>query len=44
MISMGARVIGPGVAEEALKMFRATAYLGGRHQKRVDLLTALDQT
>jgi ribose 5-phosphate isomerase B len=38
VISMGARVIGPGVAEEALKMFRTTAYLGGRHQKRVEML------
>ena len=44
VISMGARVIGPGVAEEAIKIFRATEYLGGRHQKRVELLTALDQT
>jgi ribose 5-phosphate isomerase B len=41
VISLGARVIGPGVAEEALKAFRATAYLGGRHQKRVDLLAGL---
>jgi ribose 5-phosphate isomerase B len=43
VISMGARVIGPGVAEQALVIFRATEYLGGRHQKRVELLTALDQ-
>ena len=42
VIAMGARVIGGGVAEAALETFRATAYLGGRHQKRVELLTALD--
>ncbi len=41
VISMGARVIGPGVAEEALKIFRATEYLGGRHQKRVALLAGI---
>ena len=43
VISMGARVIGPGVAETALEAFRATAYLGERHQKRVDMLSALDK-
>src|SRR4051812_22856744 len=42
VIAMGARVIGAGVAEEALKLFRSTAFLGGRHQKRVDLLAGLD--
>jgi len=37
-------VIGPGVAEDALVTFRSTEFLGGRHQKRVDLLGALDKT
>ena len=32
----GQRVIGAGVAEEALRAFRDTAFEGGRHQKRVD--------
>ena len=38
VISLGARVIGPGVAESALRMFRSTAFVGGRHQRRVDLI------
>jgi ribose 5-phosphate isomerase B len=43
VIGMGARVIGPGVAEDALLRFRGMPFLGGRHQRRVDLLTALDK-
>lgn len=44
VIALGARVIGPGVAESAVRIFRDTAFLGGRHQRRIDLLTALDKT
>jgi len=44
VVAMGARVIGPGVAEEALVVFRDTAFLAGRHQRRVDLLGALDHS
>lgn len=43
VIALGARVIGPGVAEGAVRIFRDTAFLGGRHQRRVDLLGALDK-
>lgn len=42
VIALGARVVGVGVAETALGMFRRTAFEGGRHQRRVDQLTALD--
>lgn len=42
VIALGARVLGFGVAEQALKLFRATAFEGGRHQRRVDQLSALD--
>jgi ribose 5-phosphate isomerase B len=44
VISLGARVVGPGVAESAVRKFRATKYSGGvRHQKRVELLAGLDR-
>lgn len=43
VISLGARVIGAGVAEFAVAAFRATAYAGGRHQKRLDLIAALER-
>lgn len=41
VVALGARVIGPGVAESALAAFRATPFEGGRHQRRVDQLAAL---
>ena len=42
VIALGARVVGPGVAEHALATFKKTAFEGGRHQRRVELITALD--
>lgn len=44
VIALGARVVGSGVAAHALAKFRKTPFEGGRHQRRVDLLTALDET
>ena len=41
VIAVGARVIGPGVAEDALLAFRTTEFLGARHAKRVAMLDAL---
>jgi ribose 5-phosphate isomerase B len=41
VVAMGARVIGPGVAEDALLAFRTTEFLGARHAKRVGMLDAL---
>ena len=42
IIALGARVSGPGVAEEALLAFRDTAFEGGRHQRRVAKIQALE--
>jgi ribose 5-phosphate isomerase B len=42
VIAFGARVTGVGVAEQALKVFRDTAFEGGRHDKRVDKIRALE--
>jgi ribose 5-phosphate isomerase B len=38
ILALGARVIGPGVAESAVRMFRSTPFVGGRHQRRVELI------
>ena len=38
VLALGARVIGPGVAESAVRMFRSTPFVGGRHQRRVDMI------
>ncbi len=43
VIALGARVIGPGVAESAVSVFRTTQFAGGRHQRRIDQLAALDK-
>ena len=43
VLSMGARVVGIGLAEEILATFLSTPFEGGRHQRRVDQLTALEQ-
>ncbi len=43
VIALGARVIGPGVAESAINVFRTTQFAGGRHQRRIDQLAALDK-
>lgn len=41
VIALGARVIGSGVAESALRVFRSTQFVGGRHQRRVDQIAAI---
>jgi ribose 5-phosphate isomerase B len=40
VLCMGARLIGPAVAEAMIRAFDATAYEGGRHQRRVEKLDA----
>jgi ribose 5-phosphate isomerase B len=41
IMAVGQRVIGAGVAEEALKAFRETPFEGGRHQRRVDKMETI---
>ena len=40
---MGARVVGIGLAEEILHTFLSTAFEGGRHERRVAEITAIEQ-
>ena len=35
LLCLGARVIGPGVAEEIVKVWLTTDFAGGRHQQRI---------
>ena len=42
IIAMGARMIGPVMAEKIVDVFLNTDFLGGRHQIRVDMMTALE--
>jgi ribose 5-phosphate isomerase B len=42
VLSIGARVVGVGLAEEIVATFLAADFEGGRHARRVDQLTALE--
>lgn len=41
-LCLGARVIGPGAALELVEVFLNTAFEGGRHQRRVDQITEIE--
>ena len=43
VLALGERVTGPGLAEAILAAFDAAAFEGGRHQRRVDKLSALEK-
>ena len=43
VLSMGARIVGTGLAEEILTTFLVTPFDGGRHLRRVEQITAIEQ-
>ena len=43
IIAFGARVIGTATAEMIVDEFIGAEYEGGRHQRRVDMITAIEQ-
>ena len=43
IVAMGARTIGPVMAEGIVDVFLTEAFQGGRHQRRVDKIMALDR-
>jgi ribose 5-phosphate isomerase B len=42
MLSIGARVVGEGLALEIVTEFLAAQFEGGRHATRVDMITAIE--
>jgi ribose 5-phosphate isomerase B len=42
VLSMGGRIVAPGLADEIVITFIQTPYQGGRHQRRVDQLGGID--
>jgi ribose 5-phosphate isomerase B len=42
VLSIGARVVGEGLAEEIVTTFLTTEFEGGRHARRVDQITELE--
>lgn len=43
IIAMGARVVGPGLATELCDAFFSSSFQGGRHARRVDMLTQIER-
>ena len=43
VMALGGRVVGPEPAKRILDTFLTTSFDGGRHQRRVDKITALEQ-
>ena len=44
VIAIGARLTAPEEAKELLRIFLDTEYQGGRHQRRIDKITALEHS
>ena len=43
MLAMGAGTIGPNLAERIVDAFLTAQFEGGRHERRVNLITAMEQ-
>jgi ribose 5-phosphate isomerase B len=44
VIALGARLTAPDKATELVRIFLETDYAGGRHQRRIDKITALENS
>ena len=44
VLCLGANITGPAIALNAVKTFLATDFEGGRHQRRVDKMMAIETT
>ena len=43
MLAMGAGIVGPNLAERIVEVFLNTAFEGGRHARRVGLITEMEK-
>jgi ribose 5-phosphate isomerase B len=43
VLAMGARIVGIGLADEIVTLWLSTSFEGGRHQKRVEQIAAIEQ-
>ena len=43
VLAMGGRVVGFGLADEVVTLWLATSFEGGRHQRRVDQISAIER-
>jgi ribose 5-phosphate isomerase B len=42
VLSMGGRIVAPGLADEILELWLTTDFDGGRHQRRVEAISAIE--
>ena len=42
VLSIGGRVVGEGLADEILRVWLTTGFEGGRHQRRIDEITEIE--
>ena len=43
VLAMGGRIVAPGLADEIIKLWLATPFEGGRHQRRIDQIAAIER-
>jgi ribose 5-phosphate isomerase B len=43
VLALGGRIVAFALADEIVKLWLTTAFEGGRHQRRIDQITALEQ-
>jgi ribose 5-phosphate isomerase B len=43
VLSMGGRIVAPGLADEILKLWLETEFEGGRHEKRLEQLAEIEE-
>ncbi len=43
ILAMGERVVGPGLALDIVDTFLNSEFEGGRHQNRIDKITAIEE-
>jgi ribose 5-phosphate isomerase B len=42
VLAIGGRIVAPGLADEILALWLETAFEGGRHQRRIDQISAIE--
>jgi ribose 5-phosphate isomerase B len=43
VLSIGARIVAPGLADEVLRVFLETPFEGGRHERRIDEIAQIER-
>jgi ribose 5-phosphate isomerase B len=43
VLAMGGRIVAAGLADEIIKLWLATPFEGGRHQRRIDQIAAIER-